>query len=314
MKRRHFCHNALVALIAAGLVTLSMATTAVAQQHPGEPVDPDEPGVPGEPVDPGEDTSPEDGEEADDEDPMDGMSPQARYEAMNTEEFDVRERFFARVTPGVWAPWTVGDVTTDGETADVDRNIGDTFDDMGFGWTASAQVGVRPAALLLDYHWLGVDQEDVTTDTDFAEADSEFSHQALNASVGWLTPLDGFGEFGPHLGIRYNRVDSELETIDADDQQENFQAAEGWIDPIIGLAGRIDPEWMLYVPFYADVGGLLFGSDFTWQGKVALGLEFHDFVGVELGYRHLRTNYEGDDLDFDTMITGPTLGITGKFE
>ncbi len=298
-----------------------LADGLIAQQPPDDPDDqddePDEPAFPEQPDEPDDPAAPPPDEPMEPEQPDDPVfQPQEDQEdepeAVLAEREELAEEFFVRLTPGVWAPWMFGDVAVDDAGAEVDQTIGDAFADFGLGWTGSLQLGFGEFGILTDVFYATTEDDDATTD--FDEAELEMQKFGLNASVAWFAQLNEFGEIGPHAGIRYMWVDSELDTVD-EDVDETFDATEGWIDPIIGVAGRInpDPDGMLYIPFYADVGGIVVGSDLSWQGKVALGLELHENLGVELGYRHLHVDYEGDDLDYEIMTTGPTLGITGQF-
>lgn len=289
--------------------------TMLAQQPEDDPLFPDDPEQQDDPDDPAAPEDPAQPDEPDDPFMEPQEDPQQDPEAVLAEREELEDMFFARLTPGVWAPWLAGDMTIDDRGVEVDQNIGETFEQFGLGWTGSLQLGFGEFGLLSDVFYLTSTDDDATVDPQFDEAEVDTRVFGTNASVAWFANLDEFGEVGPHIGIRYMWVDTELDTV-ADDEEETFDATEGWVDPIVGVAGRLNPvpDGILYFPFYADVGGIVAGSDLSWQAKAAVGIELHDYLGVELGYRHLHIDYEGDDLDYDTMITGPTLGITGQFD
>lgn len=280
-----------------------------------EPADEDEEPVE-DPLPPGEQPAPPPGEP---EEPAEPDIDEPDEPEVDEPEDVLAERerrgdeFFARIRPGVWAPWVRGDVTTDDQQAEFDLHPGDTIADFDLGWTLGLEVGFDEFGVLADVLWLDVDEEDVATDEDFEEADAELSKFVTNASVAWTAPLDGFGHVGPHAGVRYTYVDSGLETVDEEDDQQTLEASEGWVDPIVGVTGRIDPEGIIYIPYYADIGGIVAGSEFSWQARAALGVKLHEMMGVEFGYRHLDIDYEGEELDYDVTTSGPTLDVTATF-
>lgn len=259
------------------------------------------------PVPPGDEVAPPD-EQPDVDQPEGAVDP----ETLLNEEERRADPFVFRITPELWVPWVRGDITTDGQEFEIDQHPGEAIGDFTMGWLLGLELGVDQVRLLADALWLPVGQGDVTTDEGFDEADAEFHNFVTNASVGWVSQLDGFGEIGPHAGIRYSYVDSSLETVDDEDEQD-FEATEGWIDPIVGVTGRIDPRGIVYIPYYADIGGMLAGSDLSWQARVSFGIKLNEYTGVEVGYRHLHIDYEGDELDYGIMTSGPTLGVSGMF-
>jgi hypothetical protein len=106
-------------------------------------------------------------------------------------------------------------------------------------------------------------------------------------------------------GLRYIDLSLDVEIGSAIDST----ARESWIDPWIGARGRIalGEQWSLRLR--GDVGGFGVGSEFTWQALAVLGWSFADSWQLDLGYRAIDIDYEGDDLEFDGVIYGPLLGL-----
>ena len=82
-------------------------------------------------------------------------------------------------------------------------------------------------------------------------------------------------------------------------------------DGIIGIRGLIglgDSKWA--VPYYLDVG--TGDSALTWQG--AAGIEYRFPWGdLQLIYRHLYYDMEGDKLIQEVSFSGPALGANFRF-
>lgn len=89
---------------------------------------------------------------------------------------------------------------------------------------------------------------------------------------------------------------------------------ETWVDPLIGIQGRLDiGDTDLYMVGWAKVGGFGIGSRVTYDIFAGLGYQIADWVSAVVGYRHLYVNRRNDGFVFDAQLTGPVLGAVFKF-
>jgi len=86
-----------------------------------------------------------------------------------------------------------------------------------------------------------------------------------------------------------------------------------WVDPMVGIKGRIDltPKWNL--SGWGMIGGFGAGSDLTWDVLGAVGYNWTDHFSTRIGYRAIGVDYENDGFVYDTIQHGPIVGILYQF-
>jgi hypothetical protein len=88
---------------------------------------------------------------------------------------------------------------------------------------------------------------------------------------------------------------------------------ETWVDPVIGLQGRLNLGAGFYVTTMSNIGGFGAGSDLTWDTFAGLGYEATDWFSPVIGYRHLSVDYDKNDFLLDVEMSGPLIGGVIRF-
>jgi hypothetical protein len=88
---------------------------------------------------------------------------------------------------------------------------------------------------------------------------------------------------------------------------------DDWWDPFIGLRGRLNLSQKWYLTGRGDLGGFTVGSQLAWQVEAALGYQISRNMFVEVGYRALGMNYQGNGLTYDIIAHGAQVTIGVKF-
>jgi len=87
---------------------------------------------------------------------------------------------------------------------------------------------------------------------------------------------------------------------------------ESYWDGIIGVKGRLsfgaNREW--FVPYYVDIG--TGQSDFTWQGLVGIGYQFH-WGAVTAAWRYLDYEFKSGKPLEELNLSGPAVGVTFRW-
>lgn len=83
-----------------------------------------------------------------------------------------------------------------------------------------------------------------------------------------------------------------------------------WVDPYVGLRGRLNLTERTYVGGRADIGGFGIGSDLTWQIFGGVGFRPTPNVELEAGWRYLAVDYDNDGFVYDVAYSGATVGMT----
>ncbi len=92
-------------------------------------------------------------------------------------------------------------------------------------------------------------------------------------------------------------------TVGASGSDEKF-----WVDPMIGVKGRIQGTSPFYLTGWAMIGGFGVSSDIDWDLFGGAGYEVNDRFSLVAGYRGAGVDYESGDFKFDIIQHGPILG------
>jgi len=86
-----------------------------------------------------------------------------------------------------------------------------------------------------------------------------------------------------------------------------------WVDPIIGINGRIELGSGFALQAEADVGGFGVASDIDWQVLGTLQYRAADWATLEAGYRYLAVDFDDNGFLFDVALQGPIIGASFRF-
>ncbi len=211
-------------------------------------------------------------------------------------------RGYFHVAPLLGAPGLFGDVTVADETTELDTGPLQSLQDINLTAGVAFEVGYRNVGVIGDFrHFNGT----IVNGADRFDLETFVSNVAVNFNYEVLPVL----QLGPVAGVRhfYARAGA----TDGDDNAESVVRNQ-WLDPIVGVNGRFNFADLVYLPFHADVGGIGYGSEITWQGYAGVGVSLKR-MDIELGYRALYADYRGDELDYDLLEAGPTLMTRFRF-
>ena len=86
-----------------------------------------------------------------------------------------------------------------------------------------------------------------------------------------------------------------------------------WVDPYVGVRGRLNLTDAVYAAGRADIGGFGVGSDVAWQLFGGVGVQMTERVDLEAGWRHLAFDYDKDDVRLDLALSGFVASVTIAF-
>jgi hypothetical protein len=109
------------------------------------------------------------------------------------------------------------------------------------------------------------------------------------------------------VGARVMDVDLDL---DFDTRPDSSDGAT-WVDPFVGLRGRVFAFSWLTLGAEGTIGGFGVGSDLAWSAEAVAQVVLSKTLYVAVGYSFLDLDYEegGDGLTIDARIRGPWLGV-----
>ncbi|MEW9838627.1 hypothetical protein [Mesorhizobium marinum] len=93
----------------------------------------------------------------------------------------------------------------------------------------------------------------------------------------------------------------------------SFSDDEIWVDPMLGIKGRLQGNSPWYVTGWGMVGGFGVSSDFAWDAFGGVGYELNHRWSFVAGYRGLGVDYSNDGFVFDVVQHGPIFGAVLHF-
>lgn len=96
----------------------------------------------------------------------------------------------------------------------------------------------------------------------------------------------------------------------------SFSFYDNWVDPLIGLRGRLNLTKAFYLTAWTDVGGFGIGSDIAVEAYAALGCDLTRNIYSEVGYRYLYDDFRDEganDFLYQTSVHGAQITVGLKF-
>ena len=216
--------------------------------------------------------------------------------------------------PYGWVTAVDGKITLRGITSDVHDSAIDTLKSLDFAFMAAAEIRYKRWGILGDFIYakttsLSSTPRDVLFST--ATADLEefigtflLEYRPLEAKWGFLDVL---------AGARVYAITSSLHLQGHLLPNLDITRYLSWVDPIIGIKGRIQVSHWFFINAYGDVGGFGAGSDLTWQALLGSGFQVSRWCGIIAGYRALGYNFRQNDATLDLISHGPYVGVDITF-
>lgn len=229
------------------------------------------------------------------------------------------DRWTFAVAPYLWAISLDGNASAKGIDADVDVPFSDALKDLFFG--AMLLVDARRGRFGIGVNGVftrvspddevGPFELDVTTDL------AQLGIGPYYRAVDWQWGETASGQplrliVEPTVGVRLNHLRLEFEVRGG----RQVDDSETWVDPIVGTRFAVDLAERWAIAGEADVGGVIAGSDLSWNVQGFLGYRtslFGQPTSFRIGYRALYVDYDHNDFKWDVTQQGPILGAVLRF-
>lgn len=96
----------------------------------------------------------------------------------------------------------------------------------------------------------------------------------------------------------------------------SFSFYDNWVDPLIGLRGRLNLTKAFYLTAWTDVGGFGIGSDIAVEAYAALGCDLTRNIYSEVGYHYLYDDFRDEganDFLYQMSVHGAQITVGLKF-
>jgi hypothetical protein len=216
--------------------------------------------------------------------------------------------------PYGWVTAVDGTISLRGITSHVHESAIDTLKSLQGAFMAVAEIRYERWGLLGDFIYAktssgastprGVLFSSTTADLEEFIGTFALEYRPLEAKWGFMDVL---------AGARVYALTTSLHLQGHLLPDLNITRHVSWVDPIIGMKGRISFSHWFFINAYGDVGGFDAGSEFTWQALLGSGFQVSRWCALIAGYRALGYNFWQNDTNLNLISHGPYAGIEITF-
>jgi YfaZ precursor len=223
-----------------------------------------------------------------------------------------------RVSPYVWFAGVSGDVGVGPNlpVVDVDVDFSEIFE--AIDWfpppvMLAGEVRYGRFAFLSDLMFMGLDADEERTRGALSVAAKMDLDMVIWTFGGSFRVIDiDPGTLDLLVGGRLWNVDAKA-SLAAGPFAGQRSGSETWVDPIIGISGRVNLGSGFALQAEGDVGGFGLVSDIDWQVLGTIQYQVSDSVTLDAGYRYLAVDYKNGGFLFDVALSGPIIGASIRF-
>ena len=213
-------------------------------------------------------------------------------------------------TPYAWGTSLKGQVASlpGVPPADIDVSLSDILSNLDIGLMGVGGARKGRFAVFGDLFYANISADADTRGLLFSGADYEQKLLFASAGVSWRVLDEDDYQLSALAGLRYYRLDNELKLTGAALPTTKINHVEDWVDPMIGLTGRVRlaPNWYASARVTTAIAG---DSDTAYGLFGGIGYVFNQSLSAVAGYRYMKVDYEKGDFLFDVEMAGPTVGL-----
>ncbi|MEX2519822.1 MAG: hypothetical protein WD969_10875 [Paracoccaceae bacterium] len=213
-------------------------------------------------------------------------------------------------------PWVDTEVTgSGGDSAESSVTPGDIMDSLEFGFMAAGESRFGKFSFLYDAIYTDLGESGTLGGPFAGTAKVDVKMLLATAALGYVlheengTLLQGYG------GIRVVDVRTDVGLVGGGPVGAAFDARfdKTWVDPMIGLRGRVEINDKVSLGGFASIGGFGVGSDLSFDIFGGVEYAFSERFSANAGFRYMSFDYDAGNADLDLKMYGPVFGITMRF-
>ena len=210
----------------------------------------------------------------------------------------------------VWlaGAWGETDVVGPAEPVDLDLPFGKVLKAFKFAFMGAADARRDRIVALGDLTFIHLDANEGIgiRDPDFLEAELDSRTAEITLVGGYRVVNNGPVKVDLLAGGRMNFFKTTLQ-LDGPNRSLDGSKKEQWLDPLIAarIQAPLGGKWGFAA--YGDLGGIIFGSDVTWQLAPGVTYQINHKMSVGLGWRYYKVNYDHGDFLYNIHQSGPLI-------
>ena len=230
---------------------------------------------------------------------------------------ETADKWHFQLAPYGWLSGQKGTLATQPGLPAVDVDL-DFFDDIAGNINGSfaliGEVRKGRVGVVADVSYADVEDDEATAGPFFSKLTSR-TKTWIASTAGFYRLIEQDGAFLDAMaGMRYWSVESSLALGAGILPARESTNREDWVDPIVGLKGRMPlGASHFFISGALIFGGFGIGSDFMWDGVMNLGYQWTAMFSTTIGYRYLEVDYDEDGFLYDVYQDGPVFGLSWRF-
>ena len=194
------------------------------------------------------------------------------------------------------------------DPVDLDLSFGDVLKAFKFAFMGAAEARRDRLVILGDLTFIHLDAKEGIgiRDPDFLEAELDSRTAEITLLGGYRVVNKDSFKLDLLAGARMNFFKITLQ-LEGPNRSAEGSEKQKWLDPLIAAraATPLGGKWSM--SFYGDLGGVLFGSDVTWQGVAGVDYQISRKMTLGAGWRYFKVNYDDGDFLYNVAQSGPLI-------
>ena len=204
--------------------------------------------------------------------------------------------------------WGKTDVIGPAEPVDLDLPFGKVLKAFKFAFMGAAEARHDRIVILGDLTFIHLDAKKGIgiRDPDFLDAELDSRTAEVTLLGGYRLVNKGPVSVDLLAGGRMNFFKTSLQ-LEGPNRSAEGSVKKTWFDPIIAtrVNAPLGGKWSASA--YGDVGGIVTGSDITWQGVAAVDYQINHKMSLGAGWRYFKVNYDDGDFLYNVHQSGPLI-------
>jgi hypothetical protein len=229
----------------------------------------------------------------------------------STEQATADEKEWKFATIGyAWFAGAEGktDVIGPVEPVDLDLSFGDVIKAFKFAFMGAAEARRDRLIILGDLTFIHLDAKEGVgiRNPDFVDVELDSRTAEITLVGGYRVVNDKSFNFDLLAGGRMNFFKTTVQ-LEGPVRSAEGSETQKWLDPIIAARATAPLGGKWSMAFYGDIGGIIFGSDITWQGVATVDYQISRKMTLGAGWRYFKVNYDDGDFLYNVAQSGPMI-------
>ena len=202
----------------------------------------------------------------------------------------------------------VTDVIGPAQPVDLSLSVGDVISSLKFVFMGAAEARHDRFVIFGDLTFIHLEADD-----GIGIRDPDFLEVELDTRTVEVTLLGGYSVVDKEsltvdlmAGGRLNWFKTSLQ-LEGPNNSAEGTAKQFWIDPIVAarVGAPLGGKWSMSA--YGDIGGIVAGSDVTWQLVGTVDYQIKPTMHLGAGWRAFKVHFDEGDFLYDVAQHGPVI-------